>query len=191
MSSAMHEWPRRHRITVEHYYRMAEAGLFAPDERVELVDGEIVDMPPIGSRHAATAAQLADLLTAAVGNHAMVRTQWPVRLSDDTEVQPDLSVVRAREDYYRTRHPVAADVLLLVEVSDSTLRYDREVKVSLYARCGIPEVWIVDLHGEQIHFYLTPAEGRYVTVSASDAPGETAIEALAGVSVDLSKLALD
>ena len=191
MSSAMHEWPRRHRITVEHYYRMAEAGLFAPDERVELVNGEIIDMPPIGSRHAATAAQLADLLTAAVGDRAMVRTQWPVRLSDETEVQPDLSVVRAREDYYRTRHPVAADVLLLVEVSDSTLRYDREVKISLFARCGIPEVWIVDLQSEQIHFHRSPMEGSYTTVSSTDGPGETAIKAIAGVSVDLSKLELD
>jgi Uma2 family endonuclease len=121
----------------------------------------------------------------------MVRTQWPVRLSDDTEVQPDVSVVRVREDYYRTSHPSAVDVLLLVEVSDSTLRYDREVKVSLYARCGVPEVWVVDLQGERIHFHRTPAEGRYLTLSSVDSPSETAIASLTGVSVDLSQLKLD
>ena len=191
MSSAMQEWPRRHRITVEHYYRMAEAGLFSQDDRVELVNGEIIDMPPIGSRHAGTAAKLADLLSAAIGDRAMVRTQWPVRLGDDTEVQPDLSVVRPREDYYRTAHPRAADVLLLVEISDSTLRYDREVKVALYARSGIPEVWIVDLQGEQVHFHRTPAEGRYAAQSSTGAPGEAPIGSLAGVSVDLSRLELD
>lgn len=109
MSSAMHEWPRRHRITVKHYHRMAEAGLFTQDDRVELIDGEIIDMPPIGSRHAATAAQLADLLSAAIGDRAIVRTQWPVRLGDETEVQPDISVVRPRMDYYRKSHPRAAD----------------------------------------------------------------------------------
>lgn len=191
MSSAMQEWPRRHRITVEHYHRMAEAGLFARDERVELINGEIIDMPPIGSRHAATAAQLADLLTAAVGDRVMVRTQWPVRLGSDSEVQPDISVVRAREDYYRTGHPSAADVLLLVEVSDSTLRFDREVKVSLYARCGVPELWVVDLQNEKIHFHRTPAGGKYATLSSAEAPGETAIRSLPGISVNLSKLILD
>jgi Uma2 family endonuclease len=191
MSSAMHEWPRRHRITVENYHRMAEVGVFARDERVELINGEIIDMPPIGSRHAGTAAQLAELLTAAVGHRAMVRTQWPVRLNDDTEVQPDISVVRVRDDYYRAGHPSASDVLLLVEVSDSTLRYDREVKVSLYARCGIPEVWIVDLQGERIHFHRTPAEGRYTTLSSVESPGVTAIGSLPGICVDLSKLKLD
>jgi Uma2 family endonuclease len=156
-----------------------------------LINGEIIDMPPIGSRHAGTAAQLADLLTDALDNRAMVRTQWPVRLNDDTEVQPDISVVRVRDDYYRSGHPSAADVLVLVEVSDSTLRYDREVKVSIYARCGIPEVWVVDLQSERIHFYRTPVEGRYAPVSSVELLGETAIGSLPGINVDLSKLKLD
>lgn len=187
----MHEWPRRHRITVENYHRMAEAGLFAPDARVELVNGEIIDMPPIGSRHAGTTAQLADLLSAAVGERGMVRVQSPIRLSDDTEVQPDVAVVRVRDDYYRTRHPRAADVLLLVEVSDSTLRFDRDVKVSLYARAGIPEVWVVDLQSEAIHFHLAPTEERYATLASVESPGQISIRSIPGISVDLSKLELD
>lgn len=170
---------------------MAAAGVFARDDRVELVNGEVIDMPPIGSRHAATAAQLADLLSAAIGDRAMVRTQWPVRLSDDTEVQPDVSVVRARDDYYRTRHPDAADTLLLVEVSDSTLRYDREVKAALYARFGVPELWIVDLRDEQIHFHRSPADGKYTAVTSTRTPAAAAVGSLAGIDVDLSRLKLD
>jgi Uma2 family endonuclease len=188
MSTVMQEWPRRHRITVEHYYRMAEAGLFAEDERVELINGEIIDVPPMGSRHAGTVAQLADVLSRAVGGRAMVRAQLPVRLSDDSEPEPDIAVVRFRSDYYKSSHPTAADVLLLIEVSDSTLRYDREIKVPLYAQHEIPEIWIVDLPAAEVHFYRSPANGKYAAVSSTAEPGITSIAALPGAAVDLSAL---
>jgi Uma2 family endonuclease len=95
----MQEWPRRHRITVDNYHRMAEAGVFEHEARVELIEGEIVDMPPIGSRHAGKASRLADLLGDAIGGRAIVRTRWPLRLSEHSEVQPDIAVVKSRADY--------------------------------------------------------------------------------------------
>ena len=107
MSIAMHEWPRRHRISVEHYYRMGEVGLFAPDERVELIDGEIVDMPPTGTRHAGKLSRLVKILTEAVGDRGIVRAQLPLRLDDASEPQPDIAIVLPRADFYEQRHPRA------------------------------------------------------------------------------------
>jgi Uma2 family endonuclease len=188
MSILMQEWPRRHRITVQHYYRMAEAGLFAEDQRVELIDGEIIDMPPMGSRHAGTLEQLASMLSAAIEERAIVRQQLPVRLGDDSEPQPDIAVVKARSDHYKASHPTAADVLLLVEISDTTLRYDRDVKLELYAQRGVAEVWIVDLQGGRAQFNRMPANGKYTEVSVTDAPGITSVALLSGTVVDLSLL---
>jgi Uma2 family endonuclease len=188
MSFSMQEWPRRHRITVNHYYRMAEAGLFEHDARVELIEGEIVDMPPIGSRHAGKASRLANVLTEAIGRRAIVRTQWPVRLSEYSEVQPDISVVKLRDDYYESSHPTPDETLLLVEVSDTTLRYDREVKATLYARCEIPELWIVDLQADAIHVHRAPVGGSYSELFSLASPAVAGIAALPGVAVDLGAL---
>lgn len=184
MSTAMSEWPRRHRITVDHYYRMAEAGLFGPNERVELINGEIIDMPPMGSRHAAVLEQLGTSLTTAVGERAIVRQQLPVRLTDDSEPEPDIAVVKSRADRYRSSHPAAADVLLLVEVSDATLRYDLEVKVPLYARCRIPEVWIVGVAGSNVHVFRRPTPDGYTEIVAADERAIMPIDALPGIAVD-------
>jgi Uma2 family endonuclease len=191
MSSAIPDWPRRHRITVDHFYRMAEAGLFKPGERVELIDGEIIDMPPMGSRHAATLEHLASILTAAVGARAIVRQQLPVRLADDSEPEPDIALVKARDDRYRSAHPTAADVLLLVEISDVTLRHDREVKVPLYARCGVPEVWLVDLPDSRVHFYRVPVDGRYADASLVTGPAAASLSAWPDVAIDLAPLFAD
>jgi Uma2 family endonuclease len=188
MSSAMPDWPRRHRISVDHYYRMAEAGLFEQGERVELINGDIIDMPPMGSRHAATLEHLAFMLTAAAGHRAIVRQQLPLRLADDSEPEPDIAVVRPRNDRYRSAHPTAPDVLLLVEISDATLSHDREVKVPLYARCGVPEVWLVDLQSARIHFYRTPVDGRYTDVTVAAEPGVTSLDSLPGVAIDMTPL---
>ena len=154
-------WPRPHRLTVDEYYRMAEVGLLPPDARVELIEGEIIDMAPIGSRHAATVNGLAKTLILAVGDSAVVAVQSPLRLSHRSEPQPDLAVLRPRADRYRDSHATAPDVLLLVEVSDTTLRFDRNVKAKLYARHGIPELWIVDVNSEQLHVLGKPLRGEY------------------------------
>jgi Uma2 family endonuclease len=148
--------PRPHRLTADDYHRMGEAGILRPDARVELIDGEIIDMAPIGSRHAAAVEQLSRILQQAVGERALVRHQNPVRLGTYSEPQPDISLVRARADFYRAEHPSAADVFLIVEISDTSLSFDRTVKVSLYARHGVPEVWIVDLTTQVLTRYRRP-----------------------------------
>lgn len=187
MSSAMQEWPRRHRITVDHYYRMADAGLFAPDERVELINGEIIDMRPMGSRHASALEQLLSDLKAALGAHAFVRPQLPLRLSDDSEPQPDIAVVVPRVDRYRKAHPGPSETLLVVEISQATLRYDREVKVPLYARHGIAEAWVIDLGANRLHAFSSPRDGTY-RVAETAALGSRLLVAVPGVTIDLAPL---
>jgi Uma2 family endonuclease len=188
MSVAMEDWPRRHRITVEEYHRMAEVGVLAPDARVELIDGEIIDMPPIGSRHAGTVSQLDELLHRAIAGLATIRCQAPTQLGDLSEPQPDITIQVRREDFYEQRHPIASDTLLAIEVSDTTLRYDLQTKMSLYARHGIPELWVVDVEGKRLHVFRNPAGATYGEVIASDEPGVMPISALPGTTVDLSSL---
>jgi Uma2 family endonuclease len=187
MSVAMEEWPRRHRITVEEYHRMAEEGLLAPDARVELIEGEIVDMPPIGSRHNAAVDQLAQLLHAEVGKQAIVRCQGSIRLDDFSEPQPDFAILVRREDFYRERHPTAADILLAIEVSDATLPYDLQTKAALYARHGVREVWVIDLEGETLHRFRGPQGAAYGEVRV-DEPTAVSPVSLPDTSIDVSLL---
>ncbi len=182
------DWIARHPLTVDEYYRMAEAGLLAPDARVELIEGEIIDMAPIGDRHGGVESHLHTLLTRAVGELAIVRGELPVRLSEYSEPQPDLAIVKFRDDYYKSRHPTADDTLLIIEISQTTLRYDREIKVPLYARHGVPEVWILDLNGNQLLVHRSPsmAAGTYQDVSVTTCPGKIEITSLPGVALDLA-----
>ncbi len=145
-------------------------------------------MPPIGSPHAGKVDKVNYRLLAVLGHLARVRVQHPVRLDDYSEPQPDLAVVLPREDFYESRHPLPADTLLIVEVSHSTLRFDRDVKVPLYARHQIAEVWVVDLEHNRIHFFRSPQNGVYTDVSFTDKPEVVALTALPGVTVDLSGL---
>jgi Uma2 family endonuclease len=185
MSSLMESWPRRHRITVDEYYRMAEVGLLAPDARVELIEGEIIDMAPIGTDHNGVVNQLNYLFHKAVGDRGIVQIQSVVRLDRSSEPQPDVALLVPRTDFYRSAHPSPADVLLLIEVSDSTLRYDRDVKAPLYARHGIPEFWIVDLQNMSLRTYRSPVDGKYREEDSTKEPGVTPIAALPAVEVDL------
>jgi Uma2 family endonuclease len=187
----MESWPRRHRITVDEYYRMAEVGLLAPDARVELIEGEIIDMAPIGTDHASVVNRLNRLLVMAVGDSGIVQIQGPARLDRYSEPEPDVAIFAPREDFYRHTRPSLAETLLVIEVSDSTLRYDRDVKIPLYARHGIPEVWLVDLQHGDLHFYRRPEDGRYVDQSITKAPGITTLSALPRVEVDLSGILSD
>jgi Uma2 family endonuclease len=188
MVTRMEGWPQRHRITVDEYYRMAEVGLLAEDARVELIEGEIIDMAPIGSRHAAVVGRLNELLQRTVGDRAIVWVQGPIRLSRLSEPQPDVALLKRRDDFYAARHPTGQDTLLVIAVSDTTLRYDREVKVPLYARHGVPELWIADLKGRCVHFFRAAFGGEYTAVSAVSEPGEVELAALPGVAIDLSGL---
>ena len=150
---------RRWRFTVHDYHRMGEAEILHEDDRVELIEGELVEMPAIGTRHFACVNRLNRLIMRAVGDAAIVSVQNPVRLNEYNEPQPDLTMIRPRD--YRVSLPVPEDVLLLIEVSDTTLAYDRNVKLPLYARAGIGEVWIVDLQGGVIERHTDPSEDGY------------------------------
>jgi Uma2 family endonuclease len=165
MSNLMHELPRRHRITVEHFYRMAEAGLFAEDERVELIEGEIIDVPPMGHSHAGVVGYLVELLMSSLDSRAIIRSQLPLRLGQLSEPLPDIVVARAREDRYFGSHPTAEDAVVVIEVASTTLRFDRKVKVPMYARHAVPEVWVLDVSGAQIHLYRSPREGQYTSAT--------------------------
>lgn len=176
---------QRHRVTVAEYYRMAEAGVLAPDARVELIEGEIVDLAPMKAGHASVVGRLSGLLSRAAADRAWVWCQLPLRLSDRSEPEPDLMLLKPRTDFYRTAHPTAADVLLLIEVADTTLAYDRGIKVPLYARHGVGEVWIIDLDNKLVRFFRQPAGDTYAEITATETPGVTPIAALPGVSLDL------
>jgi Uma2 family endonuclease len=184
----MHELPQRHRITVEHFYRMAEVGLFAEDERVELIEGEIIDVPPMGHQHAGVVGYLAELLVRSLGAQAIVRPQLPLRLGEYSEPLPDIVVAKPRQDYYFGAHPTAGEVLLVVEVSSTTLRFDRNVKVPMYARHGVPDVWVLDVSGQQIHCYASPSDGKYTASKTVALATRMTLDALE-CEIDLHSLA--
>ena len=188
MSHTAAEGPRRHRLTVADYYRMGEIGIFAPDARVELIDGEVIDMAPIGSPHVSIVLQLDHLLKDAVKGQALVLVQAPIVLDDYSAPQPDLALLELRNDYYRSSLARPADVLLIVEVAQSSLRYDRRIKVPLYARHGIPEVWLVDAASEKLTRHRTPLQGAYTRMDVPDLSKPISIERLPAVRLYLGDL---
>ncbi len=171
----------RRRFTVHEYHRMAEVGILHEDDRVELIEGDIVEMNPIGGRHAFCVNELNRILVPLVGNEATISIQNPVRLGDYYEPQPDVAVLRPSERYRAGDLPIPDDVLLLIEVSDTTLSYDRNVKLELYARAGIPEVFIVDLPGEAIERYNEPSGNGYRRTERARSGETLASEALPSV----------
>ncbi len=180
-----HPVGRRH-FTNEEYHRMAEVGILHEDDRIELIEGEIVELNPIGSRHAACVNRLNVLIGRQVADKAIVSVQNPLLLPDDTEPEPDVMILQPREDFYAQAHPTPGDVLLLIEVPDTPLEYDREVKLPLYARAGVPEVWIVDLVNEKVHAYSQPKDEVYKMVERASRGDSVASRTLPGllVSVD-------
>lgn len=150
---------RRRRLTVDEYHRMGEVGILHEDDRVELIDGELIQMAAIGTRHFTCVNTLNHMLVREAGDAAIVSVQNPVRLGMHWEPQPDVTVIRTRD--YRESLPTPEDVLLLIEVSDTTLSHDRNTKLPEYARVGIREVWIIDLKGEAVERHTEPSEGGY------------------------------
>ena len=187
MSYAMEEGPRPHRITVDEYHRMAEVGLLAPDARVELIEGVIIDMAPIGPLHGVAVDRLSKLLIYAAADAAIVRTQGAIRLSRSSEPQPDVVLLRAREDGYSSEPPGGADVFLVVEVSESSLQNDLQTKSKLYARHGVPEVWVLDVNGRVMHFLRGRTDLGYANVTSTSTPGLVTVPSLS-VTIDLSTL---
>jgi Uma2 family endonuclease len=148
-------------FTVAEYYQMAEAGIIGPEDRVELIDGEIIQMSPIGDRHAGYVNRLIRLFVGAFGRRAVVSVQNPVQLNNYTEPQPDVVVLKPRSDDYAGKKVRAEDALLIVEVSDKTLRYDRSIKLPRYTTAGIPEVWIVNIGAGELFVYRGPSGKTY------------------------------
>lgn len=158
-------------FTVDEYYRMSESGILTRDDRVELIQGEILEMSPIGHRHASCVARAVTLFVQAFGSKGVVMGQSPLRLTALSAPQPDVLVLQPTPDFYATRAPVAEDVLLLVEVSESSLRYDVDVKLQVFAAAGIPEIWIENLLDETILIFRNPSGRSYkssLTVQRGD-----------------------
>ncbi|PEN07707.1 hypothetical protein CRI93_06915 [Longimonas halophila] len=150
------------RFSVSDYHRMAEAGVLRPDLNVELLNGHIYEMSPIGSQHAACVRRLTRVFSAHVHpEQALVSVQNPIVLPPDSEPEPDVALLKPRDDDYASRHPRPEDVLLVVEVADSSLPFDQEVKVPLYAQAGLSEVWVVALDEDRVHAYRMPESGSY------------------------------
>lgn len=177
----------RYRFTVKDYYRMAEADILDPNTRVELIEGQILEMPPIGPPHAVIVDRLAALLIRAVGDRATVRTQHPVLLSEITEPQPDLCVVRPRDAYFH-RHPEAEDILLVIEVSDSSVAYDRIKKGRLYSRSWIPEYWLVNIPDRKLEVYRSPGPEGYEEKQELRGGNRAVPHALPDVTVEIDEI---
>jgi Uma2 family endonuclease len=188
MGMHMERWPQRHRISVHDYHRLAEIGVLAPDARVELIEGEIIDMAPNGRDHQSIVDQLVRSLFRAAGDNAIVRVQGSIRLSEWSEPQPDVVLLEPRADFYRSEFALGTDTLLVIEVSDSTLRYDRDVKVPLYARHGVPEVWVVDVNGDALLVYGDLRDGKYERHDALDRPKSVPITRLPGITLEVAAL---
>jgi len=150
-----------YRFTVDDYYRMGEVGILSPDAHVELVDGEIKRMPPIHPPHASIIHRLNAVLARKLHGNVVVGIQSPIRLDDFNEPQPDVTVLRFRDDYYGSQHPTPDDVLLIVEVADTSLRYDRDEKMPRYGAAGIPESWLVDVQAGTITVFTEPHARGY------------------------------
>ena len=164
--------PTRRRFTVAEYYALADAGILSENDRVELLDGDLIVMPPIGDWHAGGVKFFNNTMLPQLRGRAMIAVQDPVRLDEHSEPQPDVMLLLWRDDFYRSGHPRPTDVLLLIEVADTTLDYDQKRKLPVYARAGIPEVWIINRPARRIESYSDPSGNTYSTVRHFS-PGET------------------
>lgn len=171
------------RFTVEEYHRMAQAGIFSEDDRVELIEGEFIDMTPIGSRHAACVKRLAHKFVSSLTQQAIVSVQDPVRLGPHSEPQPDLALLRPRPDFYAQAHPGPGDVLLVIEVAETSADFDRTVKIPLYARAGITTAWLVDLSSECVEIYTEPTSDGYQNLQRLHRGQSISLEAFPAVSL--------
>jgi len=175
-------------ISIDDYHRMAADGLFSEDDRVELIEGEIVEMTPIGNRHATCVRRSISLFSSSLAGRVIVDVQNPVQLGDWSEPQPDVTLLGWRDDYYASAAPTAKDVVLLVEVADSSIGFDRGTKVPLYARHGIREHWLLDLPGGTLDVHRLPASAGYRDVRKLRRGDSIALEAFPDVVFAVSDL---
>lgn len=178
---------RRH-FSVTEYRRMAETGILSEDDRVELIEGEVIEMSPIGSRHAACVRRLDALFNQRLGGAAQVSAQNPILIDDFSQPEPDVALLKPRPDYYAEEHPSACDVLLVVEVADTSVDYDRQVKAPLYARAGIGEMWLVNLQDDAVEVYTRPENGTYRDRKRFARGDSISLNALPGLTVGAEEI---
>ena len=178
----------RRRFTRAEYHRMAEVGILGEHDRVELIRGEIVEMSPIGRRHKAFVGNLAQLLIVRLAGRAIVWVQSSIALAEDTEPEPDLAVLRRGAVPYKERDAWAEDALLVVEVADSALAYDRSTKLRLYAEAGIPEYWVVDCAAETVEVYRSPGPEVYRDVSRLAGTAKVTLHAFPDVELTTTEI---
>lgn len=150
-------------FSVEAYHRLVDVGILKEDDRVELIEGQIINRTPIRSPHAACVDRLGDILRALFIKKAIIRSQNPITLSGHSEPEPDLAVVKYKADYYETAHPTPKQVYIAIEISQSTEQYDRTIKIPLYAKYGVPEAWLVNLNQKEIEIYQEPSTAGYTS----------------------------
>ncbi|MEW6730556.1 MAG: Uma2 family endonuclease [Acidobacteriota bacterium] len=156
--------PRRYLFSVDEYHRMIDAGIFHEDDHIELIDGEIIQMAAIKSRHAATVERIRRLLDSKLPSSMLTRAQNPITLDDSSEPEPDVVVVRYREDDYCNTHPSPTDIILVIEVADTSLSFDRTVKIPKYALSSIQECWLINIQNDQVEVYKNPINGKYLDI---------------------------
>lgn len=178
----------KHYFTIHDYERMGETGILPATKRYELIEGEIIEMSPIGSRHAACVCQLNHSLYRQVGDAIIVSVQNPIVLDDFSEPQPDITLLKPRADFYRDKHPTAADVLLVIEVADTTLQYDRQVKLPMYALAGIPEALVFNLPDERLEYHADPVNGVYQVTRILNRGESLASSSVSGAVFDVAAI---
>lgn len=175
-------------LSVAAYHRMGDAGILDENQHTELIDGRIIAMAPIGSEHADWVDRLTRYFIRSLADNYTVRTQNPIYLNENSEPEPDIALLRPRQQPYREAHPRPEDVLLVIEVADTTLKYDRDVKIPLYAKHAIPEVWLVDIAANRLEIYRQPVEGEYRVHLKPRSREVVSLFAMEEIEVDLRRL---
>jgi Uma2 family endonuclease len=178
---------RRYLLEVDRYEQMVEAGIFTPDDKIELIEGELVNKMPIGRKHAARVKRIARFFTLRFSERMLVGVQDPVRLAY-SEPEPDIALLRLRDDFYESGHPTPADILLIIEVADSTVRSDRQAKIPIYARNNIAEVWLLDADKNRLEIYANPVNGEYQSVRLVAPNADIALQLLPEVTLNAADL---
>jgi Uma2 family endonuclease len=171
------------RLNVSQYHQMSEVGIFSENDKVELINGEIIEMSPIGRRHAACVDRINRLFSNILGMKVIVRVQNPIILNNLSEPEPDIALLQPRADFYESGHPQPQDIFLLIEVADSSLEYDRDVKIPLYASSGITEVWLVDIYEQVIIVYRYPSENGYSDIQKLSRGEKMSIQAFSEINL--------
>jgi len=172
-------------INVDEYYKMAEVGILKPDERLELINGEIYKIGRVSNKHASILKKVTSFLIGLLADSVIVSVRHPVRIDSNNEPEPDISILKFREDYYSSAHPGPADVLVIIEVASCSRKFDKEWKAPLYASCSIPEYWIIDIESRALEVYTSPLGKNYSNQQVFN-PGDSI--SLLGRNIEVNEL---